>query len=83
MPLFVVVLLKRRIYNEETKREEENERRKNERSQSGQKRRLRPILHQTHILKLTSVYQTLNFKNFIEITVTKLLNHKKQNYLFN
>ena len=42
MPLFVVVLLKRTIYNKETKREAENER-----SQSGhKKKRLRPILHQ-------------------------------------
>ena len=49
MPLFVVVLLKRTIYNKETKREAENERRENERSQSGHKRSLRPILHQTQI----------------------------------
>ena len=48
MLLFVVVLLKRTIYNKETKREAENERRENERSQVDIKRRLRrPILHQT------------------------------------
>ena len=35
MPLFVVVLLKRTIYNKETKREEENER-----SQNGNKKAL-------------------------------------------
>ena len=40
MPLFVVVLLKRTIYNKETKREAENERRENERSQSGHKKTL-------------------------------------------
>ena len=50
MSLFVVVLLKRTIYNKETKREAENERRENERSQNGHKRRLRQILHQTQIL---------------------------------
>ena len=38
MPLFIVVLLKRTIYNKETKRETENERRGNERSQSGHKK---------------------------------------------
>ena len=40
MPLFIVVLLKRTIYNKETKREAENERRENERSQSGDKKAL-------------------------------------------
>ena len=40
MPLFVVVLLKRTIYNKETKREAENGRRENERSQSGNKKTL-------------------------------------------
>ena len=40
MPLFIVVLLKRTIYNKETKRETENERRENERSQSGHKKAL-------------------------------------------
>ena len=40
MLLFVVVLLKRTIYNKETKREAENERRKNERSQNGHKKEL-------------------------------------------
>ena len=44
MPLFVLVLLKRRSYNKETKREGENERREN---QNRDKRRLRPVLHQT------------------------------------
>ena len=38
MPLFVVVLLKRAIYNKETKKEATNERRENERSQSGHKK---------------------------------------------
>ena len=38
MPLFVVVLLKRTIYNKETKREAENERREKERNQSGHKK---------------------------------------------
>ena len=38
MLLFVVVLLKRTIYNKETKREAENERRENKRSQSGHKK---------------------------------------------
>ena len=40
MPLFIVVLLKRTIYNKETKREAENERWENERSQSGHKKAL-------------------------------------------
>ena len=40
MSLFVVVLLKRTIYNKETKREAENERRENERSQNGYKKTL-------------------------------------------
>ena len=40
MSLFVVVLLKRMIYNKETKREAENERRENERNQSGDKKAL-------------------------------------------
>ena len=40
MPLFVVVLLKRAIYNKETKREAKNKRRENERSQSGHKKTL-------------------------------------------
>ena len=40
MLLFIVVLLKRTIYNKETKREAENERRENERSQSGHKKAL-------------------------------------------
>ena len=40
MPLFVVVLLKRTIYNKERKREAENERRENERSQNGHKKAL-------------------------------------------
>ena len=40
MPLFVVVLLKRTIYNKETKSEAENERRENERSQSGHNKAL-------------------------------------------
>ena len=40
MPLFVVVLLKRTIYNKERKREVENERRENERNQSGHKKTL-------------------------------------------
>ena len=57
MPLFVVVLLKRTIYNKETKREAENERRENERSQSGDKRRLRPILHQTRSKSATSLQE--------------------------
>ena len=38
MPLFVVVLLKRTIYNKKAKREAVNERRKNERSQNGHKK---------------------------------------------
>ena len=40
MPLFIVVLLKRTIYNKETKRETENERRENERNESGHKKAL-------------------------------------------
>ena len=40
MSLFVVVLLKRTIYNKETKREAENERQENERSQNGHKKTL-------------------------------------------
>ena len=40
MPLFVVVLLKRTIYNKERKKEAENGRRENERSQSGHKKTL-------------------------------------------
>ena len=40
MSLYVVVLLKRTIYNKETKREGENERRENERSQNGHKKTL-------------------------------------------
>ena len=40
MPLFVVVLLKRTIYNKQRKREAENERRENERSQNGHKKTL-------------------------------------------
>ena len=40
MSLFVVVLLKKTIYNKETKREAENERRENERSQNGHKKTL-------------------------------------------
>ena len=40
MPLFVVVLLKRTIYNKEAKRKAGNERRKNERNQSGHKKAL-------------------------------------------
>ena len=47
MLLFVVVLLKRTIYNKETKREAENERRENERSQNGHKKAITAILHQT------------------------------------
>ena len=42
MLLYIVVLLKETSYDKETKREAENER-----SQSGDERRLRPILHQT------------------------------------
>ena len=38
MSLFAVVLLKRTIYNKETKKEGENEKRENERSQSGHKK---------------------------------------------
>ena len=37
MPLFMVVLLKRTIYNKETKREAKNKRRENKRSQNGHK----------------------------------------------
>ena len=40
MSLFVVVLLKKTIYNKETKREAENEKRENERSQNGHKKTL-------------------------------------------
>ena len=40
MSLYVVVLLKKTIYNKETKREAENERRENERSQNGHKKTL-------------------------------------------
>ena len=40
MSLYVVVLLKRTIYNKETKREGENERRENERIQNGHKKTL-------------------------------------------
>ena len=40
MPLFIVVLLKRTIYNKETKREAENERRENEKSQNEPKKAL-------------------------------------------
>ena len=47
MSLFVVVLVKRTIYNKETKKKAENKRRENERCQNGHKKRLRPILHQT------------------------------------
>ena len=45
MPLFVVVLLKRTIYNKEKKREAENERRENERSQSGHNKALKARFH--------------------------------------
>ena len=38
--------------------------------------------HFKNFLNLTSIYQTLNFKISIKITVANLLNHKKQNYLF-
>ena len=40
MPLFIIALLKRTIYNKETKREAKNERQENERSQSGHKKAL-------------------------------------------
>ena len=40
MPLFIVVLSKRTIYNKEKKGEAENKRRENERSQSGHKKAL-------------------------------------------
>ena len=40
MLLFVVVLLKRTIYNKETKKEAKNERRENERSQSEHRKAL-------------------------------------------
>ena len=40
MCLYVVVLLKKTIYNKETKREAENERRENERNQNGHKKTL-------------------------------------------
>ena len=40
MLLFIVVLLKRTIYNKETKREAINERRENEKSQGGHKKTL-------------------------------------------
>ena len=71
MPLFVVVLLKRTIYNKETKRETENERPKNERNQSGHKKALKAdsTLDPKNFLHLMSknynskIYYILNFKN--------------------
>ena len=47
MPLFVVVLLKRTIYNKETKEKRKTRDEKTREVKVDIKRRLRPILHQT------------------------------------
>ena len=67
MPLFVVVLLKKKkrtIYNKETKREAENERQENERSQSGHKKTLTadsapdPNRIHTYFLEMSTAQRT-------------------------
>ena len=81
MPLFVVVLLKRTIYNKETKREAEKRDEKTREVKMDIKRSLRPILHQTPNVNFPVVMSTAQRSNLFWRILPRA-NYKKFTFKF-